>query len=410
MPAETEAPGGAAGEVEVFSWWVGPGEADGLNAMVEVFNQQYPDIAFVNAAVAGGAGTNARAVLATRLSANDPPDSWQAHAGQEIIGTYVAANQVAPLGDFFTEQGFTDALPETLLPLISQDGEPYSVPVNIHRSNVMWYNPAVLEQAGVSAVPATYEEFFAACDQIQAAGLICLALGPQWTAMHLFENVLLGTLGADVYSGLWTGETDWNSAEVTQGIENFATALTYTNSDASSLNDWQPAAKLVTDGDAAFNIMGDWAYGYFANPDPNGLALTPHEQFEWAPPPGTDGLFLFLADSFVLPASAQNPEGTNAWLTVAASKEGQEAFNPLKGSICARTDCDPSLFSEYSQGAADDWSTDTVVGSLTHGVVASDAWKAEIDTALGLFLADPTGVESFQQALADACTSSGPCQ
>ena len=109
----TEAP--AAGQVEVFSWWVGGGEAAGLTAMTEVFAAQYPDIEFVNAAVAGGSGTNARAVLATRLSAGDPPDSWQAHAGQEIIGTYVAADQVAPLDDFYADSGFADVLPETLI-------------------------------------------------------------------------------------------------------------------------------------------------------------------------------------------------------------------------------------------------------------------------------------------------------
>jgi glucose/mannose transport system substrate-binding protein len=407
--APTTAAGGGEGVVEVFSWWVGPGEADGLNAMVEVFNEMYPDITFENAAVAGGAGTNARAVLATRLSAGDPPDSWQAHAGQEIIGTYVAANQVAPLDDFFAEQGFTDALPPSLLPLISDDGSPYSVPVNIHRSNVMWYNPQVLADNGVT-VPTTYEEFFAACDTIQAAGLDCLALGPQWTAMHLFENVLLGTLGVEAYNGLWSGDTDWNSAEVTEAIDNFARTLEYVNSDHASLSDWQPAAMLVVNGDAAFNIMGDWAYGYFANPPPNGLDLTPQEDFDWAPPPGTDGVFMFLADSFVLPANSDNIEATNAWLTVAASREGQEAFNPLKGSICARTDCDPSLFSEYSQQAAEDWASNEVVGSLTHGVTASDAWKTEIDTALALFVADPTGVEDFQQALAEACVTEGVCQ
>ncbi|MEJ2598808.1 MAG: carbohydrate ABC transporter substrate-binding protein, partial [Anaerolineales bacterium] len=80
------------------------------------------------------------------------------------------------------------------------------------------------------------------------------------------------------------------------------------------------------------------------------------------------------------------------------------------GSICARTDCDPSLFSEYSQAAAKDWTSDTVVGSLTHGVVANDSWKAKIDTALGLFLADPTKVDDFQTALADACASDGVCK
>ena len=374
-PKATPAPA-ASKQVEIFSWWVGPGEADGLAAMQKVFEAKYPDIKFVNAAVAGGSGTNARAVLATRLSAGDPPDSWQAHAGQEIIGTYVAAKQVAPLDDFFKSTNFDKALPPTLLPLISQDGHPYSVPVNIHRSNVMWYNPKVLTEAGVT-VPTTLDEFFAACEKIKAAGKTCLALGPQWTAMHLFENIMLGTLGAQGWSDLWTGKGDWKSAEVKQGIENYAKALSYTNSDHTTLSDWQPAAKLMTDGDAAFNIMGDWAYGYFANPAPNGLALKPHTDFDWAPPPGTKGVFLFLADSFVLPANAKHPDATTAWLTVAASKEGQEAFNPLKGSICARTDCDQSLFSEYSQNAAKDWASNKVVGSLTHEVVGNPTWNSD---------------------------------
>jgi glucose/mannose transport system substrate-binding protein len=417
-PAATEAPAATAApaksQVEIFSWWVGPGEADGLAAMVKVFNAQYPDIEFVNAAVAGGSGTNAQAVLATRLAAGDAPDSWQAHAGQETIGTYVAANEVAPLDDFFTSTGFASVLPATLLPLISKDAHPYSVPVNIHRSNVLWYNPKVLSAAGVT-MPAggytNFDDFFAACDKIKAAGKTCIAVGPTWTAAHLWENVMIGTLGAEGWSKLWQPGADWSSADVKKGLENFAKALSYANSDASTLSDWQPAAQLMTNGDAAFDIMGDWAYGYFANQPPNGLALTPHTDFDWTSPPGTQGIFNFLSDSFVLPANAKNPDGTMAWLTVAASKAGQEAFNPLKGSICARTDCDPSIFSEYSQGAAKDWASNTVVGSFWHGVVANNAWKATITTALGLFLADPTKVDDFQSALVAACASpDGVCK
>ncbi len=415
----TPTPTQAAKQVEVFSWWVGPGEADGLAAMVKVFNAKYPDITFVNAAVAGGAGTNAKAVLATRLAANDPPDSWQAHAGQETIANYVAAGQVAPLDDLFKSTGLNDVLPKTLLPLISKDGHPYSVPVNIHRSNVLWYNPKVLEAAGVKANPKTdfktWEDFFAVCDVIKAAGKTCLSMGAPWTAIHLFENVMIGTIGADKWNGLWTTPptTDWAGADVTQGIANFAKALSYTNPDASTLSDWQPASKMVSDGDAAFNVMGDWAYGYFANQPPNGLALAPHTDFDWAVSPGTYGVFNFLSDSFVLPAKAKHPVETTAWLTVAASKEGQEAFNPLKGSICARTDCDQKLFSEYSQDAAKDWSSNVVVGSLQHGVVAAPAWATKIGTAIGLFQAskmDSAAQADLQKALADACASDGTCK
>ena len=394
--------GGGAKKVEVFSWWTGGGEAAGLEAMIKVFNAQNPNIEFINAAVAGGAGTNARAVLATRLQAGDPPDSWQGHAGQELIGTYVAGKQIQPLNNLYKSEGWLDVMPETLIPLISQDGNIYSVPVNIHRANVLWYNPKILSDHGV-AVPTTVDEWFAAMDTLQAADVTPLALGEQWTKMHLMETVLLGSLGPDKYNGLWDGSTDWAGADVKAALENYQKALTYTNSDSASLS-WQDAAQLVVNGNAAFNVMGDWAEGYFRE-----LGKTPNTDYGWAPVPGSVGVFQFLSDSFVLAVGAPDEDGAMAWLKVAGSKAGQEAFNPVKGSICARTDCDKSLFGVYLQSAMNDWSSNTVVGSLTHGVVANDSWKSEIDTALGLFIQDGN-LGTFQAALAAACKSSGPCK
>lgn len=392
-----------ASQVEVFSWWTGGGEAAGLEAMIGVFAEKYPDIEFVNAAVAGGAGTNARAVLATRLQAGDAPDSWQGHAGQELIGTYVAADQLEPVNFLFEENGWLEVMPETLIPLISQDGNIYSVPVNIHRANVLWYNPTVLSENGVD-VPTSLDEWFAAMDALQAAGMDApLAMGEQWTALHLFETVLLASLGPDAYEALWDGSGDWGSAEVTAALNDFAKVLTYVNSDASALT-WQDASQLVVNGDAAFNVMGDWAEGYFRE-----IGFEPNTGYGWAAVPGTGGNFQFLSDSFVLPKGAPHRDAAIAWLTVAGSIEGQDAFNPVKGSIPARSDADRSLYGEYLLSAMDDWASDRVVGSLTHGVVANDAFKSEIDTALGLFLADGN-IEGFQSALVAACTSSGPCQ
>ena len=392
----------AGSQVEVFSWWTGGGEAAGLDAMIEVFKEKYPDIEFINAAVAGGAGTNARAVLATRLQAGDPPDSWQGHAGWELIGTYVAANQLEPLNFLYEENGWLDVMPETLIPLISQDGNIYSVPVNIHRANVMWYNPTILADNGVE-VPTTLDEWFTAMDTLQAAGVLPLALGEQWTNMHLFETVLLASLGPDAYNGLWDGSTDWGGAEVRQAVEDYAKVLTYVNEDNASLS-WQDAAQLVVDGDAAFNVMGDWAEGFFRE-----LGKEPEVDYGWAPVPGTGGNFQFLSDSFVLPVGAPNRDAAIAWLTVAGSKEGQDAFNPVKGSIPARSDGDVALYGVYLQSAMDDWATNTVVGSLTHGVTANDSWKTEIDTAIGLFMAGGD-IDAFISALVAACQSSGPCQ
>jgi glucose/mannose transport system substrate-binding protein len=402
-PAGGGSPGAGSGQVEIFSWWTAGGEANGLEAMFEVFADQYPEYEIVNAAVAGGAGTNARAVLATRLQQNDPPESWQGHAGQELIGTYVAADQLEPLNSLFEEEGWLEVMPETLIPQISEGDNIYSVPVNIHRANVMWFVPENLTEWGVEA-PTTWDEFLTTAQTLQDAGVTPLAMGEQWTSMHLMETVLLGELGTDAYAALWDGSGDWASAEVTSALETFASVLEFTNDDASTLS-WDAAAQLVLDGEAAFTIMGDWVEGYYVS-----KGLDPADgSFGWAPAPGSDGVFQWLSDSFVLPANVGNREGALAWLRVAGSKEGQDAFNPVKGSIPARSDGDRSLYDEYLQSAMDDWESNDLAGSLAHGVVASDAWKAEIDTALGLFLAD-SDAAGFQTALADACTSAGTCQ
>lgn len=396
------APAAVSGQVEVFSWWTGGGEAAGLEAMIKVFAAQYPDIEFINAAVAGGAGTNARAVLASRLQAGDPPDSWQGHAGQELIGTYVAGKQIVPLNDLYESEGWLAVMPQTLIPLISDSGNIYSVPVNIHRANVLWYNPKLLADNGIT-VPTTMDEWIASMEKLQAAGIQPLALGEQWTKMHLLETILLGTLGPEKYNGLWNGTTDWGSAEVTAALNNYVKVASFANTDSASLS-WQDAAQLVVNGDAAYNVMGDWAEGYFRE-----LGKAPKTDYGWAPVPGSVGVFQFLSDSFVLAAGAPDPDAAIAWLKIAGSKAGQEAFNPVKGSICARTDCDKSLFGEYLQSAMADWSSNIVVGSLTHGTVANDSWKSEIDTALGLFVADGN-VQNFQSALVAACKASGPCK
>lgn len=393
-------------QVEVFSWWTGGGEAQGLEAMIEVFNAQNPDIEFINATVAGGAGTNARAVLATRLQAGDSPDSWQGHAGQELIGTYVAAGQLEGLNWLYEQEGWLDVMPETLIPLISQDGEIYSVPVNIHRANMIWYSPSVLENAGITEVPDTMEGFIETLQILKDAGVeVPLVLGEQWTALHLFETILLGSMTPEEYNGLWDGTTLWSDPVVTKALENYDTILNYTNPDAASLT-WQDASAMLFDdaGTGAFHVNGDWAEGYFRE-----LGKEPMVDYGWAPVPGSNGTFQFLSDSFVLSVNAPNRDAAIEWLKVCGSKEGQDAFNPIKGSIPARSDGDVDLYGVYLQDAMKDWASDIVVGSLTHGVTANDSWKSEIDTALGLFLG-MRDVESFQDSLVYACESYGPCE
>jgi glucose/mannose transport system substrate-binding protein len=383
-----------SGELEVFSWWTGGGEAAGLTKVIALWKKQNPNIKFVNSAVAGGAGSNAQAVLAQRLAANDPPDSFQGHAGAELQD-YIKAGDLEPINFLYRQAGFRKAMPEQLINQITYKGKLYSVPVNIHRANVLWYNPKVLRTAGISGAPKTWAQFIAALKKADDAGVIPLVVGEQWTNVHLFETILLSTVGTRTYNALWKGSASWSSPGVKTAVNRYAQVLEYTNSDAASLT-WQEATKLLVDGKAAFNVMGDWANGYFTE-----LKKKPKVDYGWAPVPGTAGTYEWLSDSFTLPKGAPNRAAAIKWLTLVGSKKAQDAFNPVKGSIPARKDANPRLYNTYLKSALRDWKTNKLAGSLWHGVVAGNAWKAAINTSLGQFL-QTKNTAKFQAGLAAA--------
>jgi glucose/mannose transport system substrate-binding protein len=321
--------------------------------------------------------------------------------GHELTDTWVTTDYMEPLGFLYEEEGWSDLFPQGVLDIVSYQGEPYSVPVNIHRANVLWYNKAVFEANNLEP-PTTFEEFVQVADTLEAAGVTPLALGDNgiWASVQVLETVLIGSLGAEGYNGLWTGATDWNSAEVTAALETFKTMLSYVNDDHSSLS-WDQANDLVIAGDAAMTIMGDWLHG-------DNVAKNFADE-GWVPVPGNAGLYDALSDTFGLPKDAPNRDAVVCWLRLAGSKEGQEAFNPLKGSICARTDCDATLFDDYLQSAMDDWQVDTIVPSLAHGAAASQGWVEEINDAATAFVTDQD-VGAFQGRLADACVNADVCQ
>ncbi|MGE6204021.1 ABC transporter substrate-binding protein [Guptibacillus hwajinpoensis] len=383
--------------LDIFSWWTGAGEEDGLNALIDLFKEEYPDIEVENAAVAGGAGTNAKAVLASRMQGDDPPATFQVHGGSELNDGWVAADKMETLNDLYESEGWGDKFPEDLIDLVSKDGDIYSVPVNIHRGNVLWYNTSVFEENGVEP-PAKFDEFFAAADQLQEAGVTPLALGDKepWTATHLFETALLGTLGADDYKKLFTGEMSFSDPKVKEAAENFKKMLSYVNEDHSSRN-WQDASQLVADGEAAMNVMGDWAKGYFVND----LNLKVKEDFGWVATPGTDGMFMVITDTFGLPKGVSNPEDVKKFLSVLGSVEGQDAFNPLKGSIPARVDADLSNYDEYGKETIEDFKNASLAPSLAHGSAAPEGFVTKVNQAINIFVTQQD-VDQFISSLEGA--------
>jgi glucose/mannose transport system substrate-binding protein len=369
----------AGGKLEIFSWWTSPGEVEALDALYKVYKAQHPAVEIINAAISGGAGAggNAKAALKTRMLGNDVPDSFQVHLGRELIDTHVVANKMEPLDDIYKSEGWDKVFPKGLIDIASNDGKIWSVPVNIHRSNVLWYNKKVLADNGIAA-PATFDEFFAAAEKLKAKGIAALAVGEAAPGhvSHIFETVLMGTLSPDEYRGLWTGKFAWADKKVTEALTNLKRMLEYANADYPSVAT-ADTLDLVIKGTAAMLINGDWNNG--------GFKSKKFADYGYAPTPGTKGRYGLLSDSFGLPKGVKNKDNVVNWLKVCGSKAGQDAFNPLKGSIPARNDADKSLYDDYQKSAIEDFQSNEILPSVAHGAAAKEGWMTDYTNTMNTF-------------------------
>ena len=394
----------AVSRLEVFSWWTSGGEAAALDALFNTYKKQYPGAGIVNATVAGGGGSAARPVLQTRLAVGNPPDTWQSHPGWELLGQYVEPNYCEPIDDLYQSDGWDKVFPKALVDMLAKDGKIYAVLAGVHHGNVLWYNKKLLDKNGIKVGDKmTFDEFFAACDKLKAAGIPALGVGDSgiWASAQLFENTLLGVVGPQGWTDLFSGKMKWDDPKVKQAMQYFAKMQNYLNPDHASLT-WDQAVKELMEGKVAFSSMGDWADGEFIK-----AGKKEKEDFGWISHPGTDGSFIIVADGFTLAKGAPHKEAAIAWLKSIGSREAQEAFNPLKGSIPARTDVDQSKFDNYHRWSMAEFANDKLLPSCVHGEAAPAAFQQAFNDAVSSFIVE-TNVENFAKALVLAAQKAGP--
>ncbi len=249
--------------------------------------------------------------------------------------------------------------------------------------------------------PVTFADFFKAAEVFKAQKLPGLALGnhdPQ-TSAQLFETVLLGTLGADAYNGLWSNGTHWDDPRVTAALATCRRMLTYEYFDHAFLT-WQEANDLIIQGKAGMLLMDDRVVADYA--------AKGFTDYGWVAAPGTAGLFDTIPTVFALPKTAAHPDAARAWLHTAGSVAGQAAYAAPLGALPARRDAAPAAGNAYLQAARADWQTATLVPSATGGAAVGSAWTADFITAADQFV-NSGNTTAATAAFGQACISAGVC-
>ena len=364
-----------AGEVEVLHYWTSGGEAKSvaeLKGMMADRGHSWKDFT-----VTGGGGQNAMAVLKQRVLAGNAPAA--ANIKGPAIQEWAELNVLTSLDAMASFEKWDEVLPKVVANQMKYKGRYVAVPVNVHRVNWLWANSAVLKKAGVTSLPKTYDEFFAAADKIKAAGFIPVAHGGQdWQDFTTFETVVLGVGGTAFYDKALVklDRAALASDEMRKSLEVFRRIKAYTD-EKSSGRDWNVTTELVINGKAGFQFMGDWAKGEFL-----AAGQTPGKDFTCSPAPGTANAYTFNVDSFAMFQlkgwEAQKAQGYLAYLLM--GEKFQEKFNLRKGSIPVRLNMPMDKFDECAKTSSKDFvatsAAGTLLPSVAHGMALSSANQA----------------------------------
>ncbi|GAB1689707.1 extracellular solute-binding protein [Krasilnikovia sp. M28-CT-15] len=369
-------------QLEVMSWWTSGSEAAALNTLLAAFRQANPGVEPVNAAVAGGAGSQAIVALAKRLQAGNPPDVWQTFTGKSVQG-YAERGTIRDVSSVLTGD-VSAAMQPTVRQSLNRGGKPYGVPTGAHRSNVLWFNIGLLRKAGVTPPAGNYTvaAFLSDLQKVKASGATALCLGGKdpFTTVELFENTLLSTIGTAGWKDMVNDRLDWRSAKVRSALHSFGDILAYADPDASALT-WDAATKKLATGGCAFESVNDSAYGeLIAGGAQEGT------DFGAAAFPGTGSSFLAVVDVFVAATKAKNAKNALAFLNGISTPATQVAFHKAKGSVPVLRNVDVSSLPAYQRQSSKTLWSSPVLLSVAHGEAMSPTFQEGFYDAVSTYV------------------------
>ena len=355
-----------AEDVEVLHWWTAGGEAAALNVLKEDLAGK--SIGWKDMPVAGGGGEAAMTALRARVTAGNPPTAVQM-LGFDILDWANQGEVLANLDDAAAAEGWDAVIPAAIQKFSKPNGHWIAAPVNVHSTNWVWANKAVLDELGI-AQPTNWDKFVAALQKAKDAGKVALAHGGQpWQEATIFDSAVLASGGPEFYqkSMIDLDPAALNSPEMVAAFDKMAQMRGFVDDNFSG-RDWNLASAMVINGEAAFQIMGDWAKGEFLR-----AGKVPGKDFLCFRVPGTEGVVTFNSDEFVMFKQA-DPAAQAAQLEMAKAVESpafQSAFNIVKGSVPARTDVSDEGFDDCGKQGIKDLKAaseaGTLLGSMGHG-------------------------------------------
>lgn len=238
-----------------------------------------------------------------------------------------------------------------------------------------FYNKALFEQAGITDVPETWDEFLEVCEKLKDAGIPAMTTDDAYSNMT-YQLYLSRLVGQDAIKKMNTDPADpvWTEG----GIEATMTAMGELAangywSENAFVNKFPAGQQEFAMGQVAMYLNASWF--------PGEVSATAGPDFQWGQfsfPTVEGGVeeittIPYSASTLCVSSKAENPEAAKVFIKYYASKEAQEmlvdyGFAPVtKGSPWPDTLADQAAILENAQEVLPfdgNWTSDFINGSV----------------------------------------------
>ncbi len=309
-------------DLEMTTFWVGTNPLrPWKEILIEEFERQYEGVYRLNVIEIPGDAQHADRVLANAAAGN-APDITTGNVGlmQDLRDTGLMLELTQYLD---ADPEWRDSFhPNAFDYYYTADGELYALPYS--RDNVgIYYNTRLFAEAGIDEFPRTWDEFFAASQQLVDNGTIPFAMDNGWIFGLMMIN-MIGTqpggaewLQTRNYEQRWTG-----SRPAIAGAELLRDYIQAGYTQRGAMADGYPqAATLFLQGDAAMIANGPWMINSIRGIGAEAMDGL-YDEVNYDISPGSGIISIFGEAAFASGASTEETaEGAVAFLKLATSRE-----------------------------------------------------------------------------------------
>lgn len=269
-------------------------------------------------------GTAFRSALDARIQAGDVPDLFQVWAGAGMENQ-INAGALKDITE--STEGWIDGLATGPVEAMTVDEKRYGVPYNAGLVG-FWYNKSLFSAAGIDAPPATWDEFTADLTALKDSGTTPIAVAgfEKFPLMFYWAELALRIGGAEAMNeAISTGNFESDAfIQAGEMIQELVDAGVFQEGFiAAPFAEAGGEASLVANGQAAMDLMGQWAPASMETVAENGEGLG--EDLGWFPFPAVEGGEGEVADGFGgvdgFAVGADAPEETLKFLEFISSPE-----------------------------------------------------------------------------------------